>query len=121
MACDWLQPFQPFASALITSRIVVTAWQAIDVPKPQQTNISGGYSAAIDPEYDIENVALVPFRVFSGNDNEAGLYYQAMLSFFVVAHCLWALFFGFLGAVLTGCLARERLGEETAARSNPPS
>jgi hypothetical protein len=111
----FMQPFQPLAGTLFTTRAVIAAWRAIDVPKPQPPTGSA-LSGIIDLDVDIENVAFMPFLSFPGNTNETRSYFLELRSFFVVAHCLWTFFFGFLGALLAGYLARERLRDESAAR-----
>jgi hypothetical protein len=97
------QPFQIFASSLLTSRVVISAWQALDIQRPPPQS-SGGL--IIGPSTDIENVNLIPY--LNWNSAEGVDYYYHLRSFHIVAHCLWAWLFGSLGALFAGYLARQR-------------
>jgi hypothetical protein len=62
---------------------------------------------------------MSPYLVASSN-LQVREYNPHLQSFFVVAHCLWAWLFGFLGALLAAYLARERVSRRTETSPQPP-
>jgi hypothetical protein len=110
--------FQPFAGTLLTTRLVASSWQALDVPRPKRS--SGATDRYIG--YGIVGSAELPEIGLASyaNTPEWQEYSYQVHSFFVVAHCLWAMLFGFLGALLAVHLARNPVTRHAEASSQPP-
>jgi len=111
LAMIFVTLFEPFSGTLVSSRVVSFGWKALDVPRPQGI---GSYITLIE---DMESRAI-PVPLGAGNDEQRA-YQIELRSFFIVGHCLWALFFGCLGALFASYAGRERSMDERIAGSPP--
>ena len=97
--------FEPFTRTMVTNRLIGVAWRSLDVPRPEEGSDPYRYSESSQHE-DVEEYAMLGYIVV-GETGEMRQWARELRSFFIVGHCLWALLFGFLGALLANYLTRE--------------
>jgi hypothetical protein len=108
------QFFPSFSSSLITNRVLAAVWLSLDVERPGSDDpYFRNFPSQRQPDDDLETYELG--RYVGPNTTSAMRKYNFQLgNFFIVGHCLWAMFFGFLGSLFAAYLSAKPTSKSIA-------